>query len=353
LYTNTIPIIMDAGPCCNDRLVIKSGKKTTFSMIDGWILFHVKHCGGIMAARQKKAAVKKKKSVQPAARRRFGWRIALAILGALLLLLGYMHLNANIVHVRYAEVLLDDLPASFDGTQALFASDFDLCGLNTARDAEKLFDRLQPLNPDMLLLGGDYASPSLIDRLNGRSGAEETAARKAFFEAAADFHAPLGKFAVSGDNDGNTDTLKLVMTNSGVELIDGRIQTVSNGTDSIYLAGVGEGTSDVSALANQLSGDQFVIALMHRPSRVVDVRIAEARGGGQWADLSLAGHTHGGQIRIGSRTLLSLTEAEKRCIGGWSTDGGILLVTEGVGCESVNLRFGSRAEVWLITLRCK
>lgn len=305
-----------------------------------------------MAARRKKAAPKRK-SAQTGVRRRFGWRIALAALAAFLLLIGAMHLNANLVHVRYAEVRLEDLPDSFDGTTILFASDFDLCGLSTARDAQKLFDRLQPLQPDMLLLGGDYASPSLLDRLNGCSGAEETAARKAFFQSVADFHAPLGKFAISGDNDGNIDALKLAMMNSGVSLIDGGIQTISNGADSIVLAGVGERTRDVNALANRLTGDQFCIALMHRPSRVVDVRIAEARDGGQWADLSLAGHTHGGQIRIGGRSVLSLGEVEKRFTGGWYTDGGLLLVTEGVGCESVNLRFGSQAEVWLITLLTK
>lgn len=305
-----------------------------------------------MAARQKKAAPKRK-AAQTGRRRRLGWRIALALVGAVLLLLGAMHLNARLVHVRYAEVRLEDLPASFDGTTILFASDFDLCGLSTARDTAKLFERLQPLQPDLLLLGGDYASPSLLDRLNGRSGADEAAARKAFFESVANFHAPLGKFAVSGDNDGSTDALKLAMMNSGVSLIDGEIQTIPNGADSIVLAGVGEGTGDVNALANQLHGDQCCIALMHRPSRVVDVRIAEARNGGQWADLSLAGHTHGGQIRIGGRSVLTLGEMEKRFTGGWYTDGGILLVTEGVGCESVNLRLGAQAEVWLITLLCK
>lgn len=301
-----------------------------------------------MATKRKKTSKKKKARTGS----RWGRRITLAALCAILLGAGLLHLNARIVHVRYADVALEALPASFDGTKVLFAADFDLCGLNTAGDAKRLFDKLQSLEPDLVLLGGDYASPSLLDRLNGRTGADEIAARKAFFEAVTDFQAPLGKFAVSGDNDGDIGALKLTMVNSGVQLIDGELQAVTNGADSIVLAGVGEHT-DVAALSSQLTSDQCVIALMHRPSRVVDVRIAEARDGGQWVDLALAGHTHGGQIRIAGRSLLSLEESEKRSIGGWSTDGGLLLVTEGVGCESVNLRFGSQAEVWLITLRCK
>lgn len=301
-----------------------------------------------MAARQKKKPVKAKKP-----RKRIGWRLGVAALGLLALGAGALHVNARIVHVRYATVALEDLPGSFDGTTVLYASDFDLCGLNTAADADRLFERLQALQPDLLLLGGDYASPSLLERLNGRTGADEAQARKAFFHAVADFHAPLGKLAISGENDGSADALNLSMMGSGVRLIDGSVMTLSNGTDEISVVGVGESTGDLAVLSGALRSDQCVIALMHSPSRVVDVRITEASDGGQWADLSLAGHTHGGQFQIAGRSILSLDETEKRCIGGWYSEGGPLLVTEGVGCEGMNLRFGSQAEVWLITLRTK
>lgn len=301
-----------------------------------------------MAVRQKKKTTAKKPK-QARGRRRAGWKIGMAILSLIALGAGAMHLNAKTVHVRYAEVMLEDLPASFDGTKVLFASDFDLSG----RSAGKMFRRLQALQPDLLLLGGDYASPTLLERLNGRTGADETVARKAFFDSLADFHAPMGKLAVSGDHDGDADGLNIAMIGSGVRLIDGGVQTISNGTDEIYIAGIGENTRDVSGIAEHMRTGQCVIALMHRPSRVVDVRIAEAGDSGPWADLSLAGHNHGGQIQLLGRTALSLDDADKRLLSGWSTDGGLTLVTSGVGCEGVNLRFGSIAEVWMITLRKK
>lgn len=295
----------------------------------------------------------KKAARAPKPRKRIGWRIGAAALALLALGTGAMYMNARTVHVRYAEVWLEDLPAGFDGTKVLFASDFDLCGLNTAEDAAALFDRLQALGPDLLLLGGDYASPSLVDRLNGGAGSGEALARGEFFKALAGFQAPLGKLAVSGDNDGEPDALKLAMMGSGVTLIDGGAQVLHRGGDAIAVAGIGEGTSDVAGMAAKFRSEQFVIALTHRPSRVVDVRIAEAGNGGQWADLTLAGHTHGGQIQIAGRTILSLDETEKRYLSGWHADGAPVLVTEGVGCEGVNLRLGSQAEVWLITLRCE
>ncbi len=295
----------------------------------------------------------KKKTTPKKPPRRQRWKLALSVVGVLALGVGALHVNASVVHVRYANVNLEDLPTEFDGTRILFASDIDLCGLNTAQDAGRLFQKLQALHPDLLLLGGDYASPSLIERLNGRTGQDEAATRQAFFDSIANFHAPLGKFAVSGDNDGPGDALKIAMMASGASLIDGGLQIIEKDGARIGIAGIGEDTQNVSALAGHVGTKQCVIALMHRPSKIVDVRIAESKDGGPWVDLALAGHTHGGQIRIGDRSLLTLDETEKRSISGWSTDGGPMLVTSGVGCESVNLRLGSQAEVWLITLHSK
>lgn len=301
----------------------------------------------------------KKKNIPPKPARerprsRWGWRIALIFLALLALLVGWMHVSARTVHVRRAEVRVPDLPAAFEGTTILFASDIDLCGVNTARQTERLFDELQSLHPDMLLLGGDYASASLIDRLNGRDSASETVARTAFFKSIADFSAPLGKFAVAGDNDGDSGTLQACMIGSGVKYIDGAAEIISLSGEAIAIAGVGAQSGDVSALASRLPADKCVIALTHSPEQVVRVRITEAYGGGGWADLILSGHTHGGQIRIADRALLSLTDAEKRYLSGWYTDGGVpLLVSSGVGCEAANFRFGSEAEVWLITLHTK
>ena len=66
-------------------------------------------------------------------------RIVLAAFAALLLfillLAGIGVVNASVVRVRKAEVILPDLPASFDGTRILYVSDIDLCGLNTAAKA--------------------------------------------------------------------------------------------------------------------------------------------------------------------------------------------------------------------------
>lgn len=296
------------------------------------------------------------KPVQPAPRRRKRWelRILAAALALLLGFAGWMHLTAMTVRVRYAEVRMADLPPSFDGTKVLYASDLDVCGLNTVRRMDNLFRKLQSLKPDLLLLGGDYASSSLLELLNGQTPAGKRAVRSELFGCLSDFYAPLGKLAISGDNDGDSDALKLATMTSGFKLIDGTAEILSNGADAIAVVGVGNDSAAISAMAANFQPGQCVIALMHSPERVVDVRIAEASGGGSWADLALAGHTHGGQLKIADRTAVSLTGQEQRFLSGWYTDAAApLLVTEGVGCEGANFRLGTQSEVWLLTLRCK
>lgn len=260
-----------------------------------------------------------------------------------------MFAQARTVLVRYAEVYVDDLPQSFDGTRALYVSDIDLCGVNSAQSALKVFDRLQRLNPDLLLLGGDYTSTGLFNRLNGSAGADEVQ-RTLFFKGLAGFRAPMGKFAVSGDNDGGKDALMLALKDTGIALLDGNIQPLVNGSDKIALVGGSDG--DLSALSMQIQSEQCAIVLAHSPGQVVNIRVAEAANGGAWADLVLCGHTHGGQINIAGRSALPLTDVEKRYAAGWYTDASApLLVSRGLGCEAANLRFGTTGEVWMITLR--
>lgn len=290
----------------------------------------------------------KKKS--PRVRRRAGWIAALAAAALIVGCLGWMHLCARTVHVRYADVWLRDLPAAFDGATVLFASDIDACGVNTPAQAARTLHRLKALAPDLVLLGGDYASPSLFERLNG--GADESDARSRFFAALAGFQAPLGIYAISGDNDGDPASLATAMSAAGVRLIDGTAVTVERGGAELVLVGVGAQPADVGALAAGIDTGDCAIALLHTPDRLVDVRIAEARGGGAWADLVLAGHTHGGQVDVFGRTALTLTEMERRYLAGWYEDGAQpVLVTTGVGCEAANFRLNTSGEVWLLTLR--
>ncbi len=282
-------------------------------------------------------------------RRRGGLRVFAALFVCAALFLGYMYGSARVVHVRYATLHMRDLPAALEGLTLLYASDFDIKGAAEGRAAAKLMKRVAALNPDILLLGGDYISPTLWDALNG---AEPTAHDGAFFAALSDFPARLGKFAVRGADDGAADAVARRMEAGGVRLLDDQIARLSfNGADFV-LAGLAPDSEAAYALGREIAGGDFAILLSHSPGQFVRALTSDARDGGAWADLLLAGATHGGQMRVAGRTLLTLTEHERMHPEGWSKEGNAhLLISQGVGCEFANLRLGTRSEVHFITLR--
>ncbi|NLF28605.1 MAG: hypothetical protein GX592_11970 [Clostridiales bacterium] len=294
-----------------------------------------------------------KKRFGRARRRRGGARVAVAVLLCALMFFGYMYAQSRIVFVRYATVYIGDLPAAFDGVTILFAADIDLKGPGEARAAAKLFDRLKMLKPDMLLLGGDYAGPRLLKRLNG-DGEEERAAsaRDAFLTSLKDFPAPLGKYAVAAADDALPERLQGSMDAAGIRLLADASAEIHRGGASVAVVGLLPNSGKTASLAGKFSGRDCVIAVMHSPAEFARAVTADARDGGAWADLLLAGRTHGGQMRVAGRTLLELTEHERRCLSGWRKEGdAFLLTTQGVGCEAIDLRLNTQAEVHFITLK--
>lgn len=290
-----------------------------------------------------------------------GGKIALGVFLALLLVLlvvGVFGLvNASLLRLRRAEVVLEDLPDSFDGMTLLYASDIDLCGLNTPKRAGDVFSQLQSLHPDMLILGGDYNSASLLEKLNrpDRTGPDEAKAieaRSDFFYYIRDFEAPLGRYAISATQDPQWQNLQQVLKENGIQPLFNEKIDIHVGGDTLWLVGISGKVNNLNEAGKAFAHGDCVVVVAENPDALPVLLTSEAADSGQWADLVLCGGTHGGQIRLFGRSLLSLSEAAQRFLSGWNTQSGVpILTSEGMGCEGLNLRLGSAPEVWLITLR--
>lgn len=286
--------------------------------------------------------------------RRAGW-VVMAVAAVVAALIGWMVINASLVQLRRASVHVPDLPAAFEGRTILYISDVDLCGLNTSERAAEAILQLQRLNPDMLILGGDYTSPTLGEVLNGRPDKENMLRnREAFFQALSDFNAPMGKYAMACREDAAIGDISTTLQNAGfTELNDNRRQFTLSG-QKLWLVGVDLDAKNLSSLGRSFQRGECVVCVAETPDCLPRVTTSEAADGGGWADLCLTGHTHGGQIVILGRSVLNLTALEQQFRYGWTREGGApMLTSSGLGCEGVNLRLGTSPEVWLITLHKK
>lgn len=290
-----------------------------------------------------------------------GGKIALGLFAILLLILIITAciglINASLLRIRRAEVVLPDLPQGFDGKTILYASDIDIFGINTPARAGALFNQLQSLQPDILVLGGDYTSSSLLSKLNHSEGSDDNTAnvmksRSDFFHYINTFHAPLGKYGIANTEDIQWQILREEMEENGIKPLFNEKVGIHLHGDTLWLVGICGKISSLNDASNAFSQNDCVLVFAEGPDVLPVLLTSEAADSGPWADLVLCGHTHGGQIRLLGKSILSLSSVEKRFLSGWNTQSGTpILTSSGVGCEGVNMRLGTEPEVWLITLR--
>jgi predicted MPP superfamily phosphohydrolase len=136
---------------------------------------------------------------------------------------------------------------------------------------------------------------------------------------------------------------------AGVHMIDNRAERVSVGGCRLWLVGLGdklEGHPDIAGAFAQVAGDAPAIALTHEPSLVPRIPARAA--------LTIAGHTHGGQVQLWPRTLFgkeTFDPRSNRLSGIYDVDGRLLFVSPGVGTSILPIRLGVPPEISRLTLR--
>jgi len=242
-----------------------------------------------------------------------------------------------------------DLPPAFDGLRVAFVTDIHAGPFFSQERLDKLIGRIDAWHPDVILLGGDYATDS------------DSAV--AFFAARPGFSAPMGVYAVPGNHDrvlpeSNLLRLLQAMREAGVTPLCNAMEVLRAEGQFIYLAGIDDyavGHPDIQGVAAASRADGFTIFLMHNPDGIPEALAARDMNGAQgWADLILCGHTHGGQVTIfGQRALSDINRATgERFRTGWKREGGAdILISNGVGATLLPIRFFARPQIHFLTLR--
>ncbi|MDG2383612.1 MAG: metallophosphoesterase [Pirellulaceae bacterium] len=197
-----------------------------------------------------------------------------------------------------------------------------------------VFQKLAAESPDMILFAGDYLQAGQ-DSWFGLAKQYES-----FFEEI-DLSAPLGVFAVGG----NTDHPRWREIFSRVSATaSAKTQATRSSDCQITQLSVADSFDTQLRVAGS---DLYHIVLGHAP----DFALGEVS-----ADLLIAGHTHGGQVRIPFLGPIMTMSAVPR---SWATGltkiphGGMLAVSRGIGMERGNaprLRFLCRPQLMLLDL---
>jgi predicted MPP superfamily phosphohydrolase len=195
--------------------------------------------------------------------------------------------------VQRKTLRLDRLPAQFDGLTIAHLSDLHMTGQLTRDFYDAVVDQTNALNPDVIAITGD-----ILEKAKCLPWIAPTLGR---------LQAKHGKFFILGNHERrlrDPSALRQALTASGLTNLGSRCEKLSiNGAD-ILLAGTelpwfGTAPETQSAIRNPQSAipplpiphSAFRILLSHSPDQLPWAR-ANA------FDLMLAGHNHGGQIRL-------------------------------------------------------
>ncbi len=213
----------------------------------------------------------------------------------------------------------------------------------------RVFDQARALNPDLVLMTGDMLHPIAPATFESEWPKLQ--------ELIQSLRPVGGVWGILGSTDGwmedlsaeDHEGLNLLRLQAGnVDLPQGRMALF--GLPLAESCGLGSDPQSVREWLEQAGSDDFKILLGHVPDFVLEVQNLPV-------DLCLAGHTHGGQIRIPFfGPLVTFSGVPRDWARGYREEGQTRLnVSAGVGCEHAggipNIRFNCPPEMTLIELR--
>ncbi len=267
--------------------------------------------------------------------------IALAIvLAAALALIGWSYRTALADPVvRRAELALLPTDAAVASLRLVLVSDIHVAGpdMPPAR-LDRLVAQINALAPDLVLMAGDFVSDKRVASRRYRL-AEAIA-------PLASLNGRLGRFAVLGNHDHWRDaaTARRELTKAGVTVLNNSAVRVGplaiGGLDDAFTRH--EDVGATVAAMRRVGG--VPILLSHSPDPFARLPDDIA--------LTLAGHTHCGQIRLPLvGAIAHMSEYGDRYACGLVVERGRrLIVGAGVGTSLLPLRLGAVPDIWLITL---
>ena len=249
------------------------------------------------------------------------------------------------IETRYETVSSSRIPVQLDGVKILFFSDLHFGKFMDLKRLQKVIKSINNSGADVVIFGGDMFHSddlSLID-------VDTLASVKDLFKS---IKAPLGKFAIYGDQDhNNIDIVNQILFDTNFEILNNTSVKLRNkGSQSINLIGIDSednGNIDITSAYINSSMLSYTITLCHTPDTVSKIPK-------DITDLYLSGHSMGGQAYYIFDSLYKPNFTQLYYRGKHLINNRLIVdITGGVGTVIKDVRFLSNAEVVVYTLKHK
>jgi len=257
----------------------------------------------------------------------------------------YGRLNLEVTHQR---IRLARLPKAFEGFRIVQLSDLHVSAFMAADEIRRYAAIANGLKPDLVALTGDFMT-------------WDASVQGAVVDALLGLKAPFGVFGCLGNHEWLTETedsITRLFSAQGTRILRGQRVAIESAGSKLNLLGV-----DYQSLAGRMEApgheakeylfgverllipNTVNILLSHNPNtfdRATQLGI----------DLSLSGHTHGGQVAVEFKHCsLAAARLLTPYIRGWFQKGDAqLYVNRGIGTITFPMRIGARPEITVFEL---
>lgn len=245
------------------------------------------------------------------------------------------------LNVKEYKVVNDKISDEYHGLKIVHLSDIHFGSTITENDLDHLVNKVNELNPDIVVITGDiiderisYDKNILIDYLKK-------------------IQSKLGKFAISGNHDLPLDDFNSIVEESGFTNLDNTYKLIyANSNKPIIISGISSNYSDSSNIDTKTAKfDNYIanltddikpiysILLIHEPDFIDSLNIDNY-------DLILAGHSHGGQVKLPLiKKLYTPYGAKKYYDEYYKVNQTDLYISSGLGTSKLKFRLFNRPSI--------
>lgn len=252
---------------------------------------------------------------------------------------GYpVFIERQIILETHYRILIPNFPPAFKDFRIVHLTDLYHGFMVSLSVIEGVVRRVNRIPRDVVVCTGDY-----VHAIDGMQEIDRV------WPVLSELSAPEGVFSVLGNHDHWADTRRSLywLDRSGQDL-RGKARAIVRDGRQLWFAGGGdlwEDPIDFDRVLDQIPEDACRIMLVHNPDS------ADSRFSGH-IDLIMAGHTHGGQVRIPFWGPPVLPVRNKTYTSGIirSSKGQAMFISRGIGWAIYPVRFNCFPEIAVVTL---
>ena len=266
----------------------------------------------------------------------------LCALGVSILVYG-TKVSVNSLSIVNQKIVTSKINDSQDGLKIAFISDLHYNHFMNQKRLENMITKINAAKPDIILFGGDvFDDPSTYEI------SDET--KNELCDLLKSLNAEYGKFAVLGEEDHDSNVSEWIedfLFQCDFELLQNEHLLLSKNETLINLVGIDSligGNPDIENAFDNVDTSLFTIVLTHAPDLVTQLPYSGI-------DVTLAGHSHGGQIALPFfGTLTSIQGAEKYSKGTYHINNMELIVSNGLGTSQKDIRIFADPQCHILRL---